>query len=236
MCIDEGKEFFHTPPSTPPTPRRKTSTPTPKPEVVHIVAPEPRVPDVIPKKEEYPVRVLIGEPEPAPREVRKAESPVRILVAEPEPKPRETRKPESPIRVLVDEPKPMARNNSIARRSQTQEFPRVVQYTGEPMSPVLPCLKIDARNDRNETEKIISPVIGKVRMAFGKDVPEEGEEKQPYLKGVGKLPVVPQQKRAVSSSPVAVRKRMKSPIPRPSSATPPGTPLERPGNQATRST
>ena len=227
MCIDEGKEFFHTPPSTPPASRRKTPTPTPKPEVVHIVAPEPKAPDVIPKKEEYPVRVLVGSPTPRPKEVRAPESPIRVIIAEPEPKPKERRKPGSPIRVLVDEPKPMPKTKHKARRSQTQDLPRIVAWAGEPIGPEP--IKIDARNDRDETEKIIRPPAGYVRAAFGKDLPEY---EQSYIRGVEKLPP----KRAVSSSPVGTRKRIKSPVPRPSSVTPPGTPLERPGNPVTRST
>ena len=230
-CLDEGKEFFRTPPSTPPRSRRTTRTPTP--EVVRIIAPEPKELDVIPRREEYPTRVLVGTPEPKPVEEPKVEEPLRVFIAEQSPVPKEVPEAESPIIMIVDQPKPKPKPR--ARRSHTQEITRIVEYTGQPQLQV-PHFEPDARNDRNEVERIVSPVMGKVRMAFGKDLPEDKEGKQPYLRGVGKLPVVPQPKRAVSASPVLARKRMKSPIPRPSSATSPGTPLERPGNPTSRST
>ena len=230
-CLDEGKEFFRTPPSTPPRSRRTTRTPMP--EVVHIIAPESKELNVISRREEYLTRVLIGTPEPKPVEEPKPEEPLRVFIAEKSPVPKEVREAESPIIMIVDQPKPKPKPR--ARRSHTQEITRIVEYTGQPQLQV-PHFEPDARNDRNEVERIVSPVMGKVRMAFGKDLSEDKEGKQPYLRGVGKLPVVPQPKRAVSASPVLARKRMKSPIPRPSSATPPGTPLERPGNSITRST
>ena len=233
-CLDEGKEFFRTPPSTPPRSRRTTRTPTP--EVVHIVAPESKELAVIPRREEYPTRVLIGTPEPKPVEEPKSEEPLRVFIAEQSPVPKEVPEAESPI-MIVDEPKPKPKPKPKprARRSHTQEITRMIEYTGE-NQPQVPHFEPHARNDRNEVERIVSPVMGKVRLAFGKDLPEDKEGKQPYLRGVGKLPVVPQPKRAVSASPVLARKRLKSPIPRPSSMTPPGTPLERPGNPTTRST
>ena len=157
-----------------------------------------------------------------------------MLIAEsPPPKPREVPKAESPIIMIVDQPKPKPKPKPKARRSRTQEITRIIEYTGDP-EPLVP--HIDARNDRNEVERIVSPVGRRVRNAFARDLPQDKEEKQPYLRGVGKSPSASQTKRAVSASPVLARKRIKSPVPRPSSATPPGTPLERPGNLATRST
>ncbi len=215
-CVDEGKEFFHTPPSTPPT-QRKLFAQTQKrtEDIVTIVAPEPQViPNEKDKRKEEPIQHIVAEPKPAVRETPpKHEYPVRVVVDQPPPKPK--------------------------KRPMAPERPVVIEFTGEleepPPTPPPPY----ARNDRNEVERIRIPATGKVRASFEK-VPEDdtADVKQPYLRGVEKAPVTPPPpgpKRAVSASPVASRKRIKSPVTaRPASATPPGTPLERPGNAAPR--
>ncbi len=184
---------------------------------------------------------MAPEPDVIPKVPEKAPTPIQAIVATPSPPPAEPPpKPVYPTRMLIDSPKPPSK----VKRTRPAR-PRVIEYTGE--------IEVEEyverphdRNDRNEVERIVTPVMGKVRRAFGRDTsPAAGSEgtvgsgdesprvegKQPYLKTVDKLPGVPAPKRAVSASPVGARKRIKSPITaRPASATPPGTPLERPGN------